>query len=222
MNYKVRNWEEAQRIRDKIIGGYGDHKEEHALYEELLGRYYELPKSGRSSQKTYWEPFNKILDMFIGNGKDYARFRYEPFWDDRTGIVPNFYADLSVVKSQLHAALKRIASDYGFIDPSHQISEHKKEHGMQINNTNNNNQNQAVDQHNTQNTSIGINIQELEEALGETLSDEQLAEIKPKIDKFASEPKKWINAESLIKGALGFGKEAGLLVLRAVLDKYIP
>lgn len=195
---------------------------EEGYFEEIIAKIQGCPDTadgnGVFHDQQYWEEFNFIMGKLVELGHtDYERMKITP----EVGGGKYRFLHYSTYKMKLLAAARKMAHEFGFGDVNYILHHDGPNGGTKIANSLQANPTMNSTQTNTQITKIGINIQELEEALGETLSDEQLAEIKPKIDKFASEPKKWINAESLIKGALGFGKEAGLLVLRAVLDKYM-
>jgi hypothetical protein len=202
--------------------------EEEKLYHELIGTYQgTLGESGKTMNNVMWESVNAVLQKLIDRGySEYSRFMIKP-----VQLGPRDFVDFGAFRAQVMSTLQRMSQDFNFSDPSYLIFRDMPKSGQQINATatatpiQQNSQINDQTQNQTQNQEVKLTINQrvrlIEQELEEKLTEDQLAEIKPVLEEFKTEPTKWSKASKLIGAVLGLSKDVAVEVVSNIIASQI-
>ncbi|MEK7592104.1 MAG: hypothetical protein AAB508_01780 [Patescibacteria group bacterium] len=197
--------------------------EEEKLYHELLGLYQACPDNQVACyDASQWEHFNGSMDTLVTRGhSDYARFKITP----RINGANISYVNYDSFRMNMMSALRRMSQDFTLSDPNFFLYQYTPKGNTSIVNANTNEQHNSQVQHNEQRSYISLTVEQkikkLNKEIVERLSPEQINQIEPLLTQFKNEPAVWSNAQKLITGVLGFGKDIAVNVIANVISFHL-
>ncbi|GEM_PF-6040401 len=196
--------------------------EEEGLYHELLGRYQACPDNSTCYDQTQWDYFNGVMDTLIERGhQHYSRFKIAP----RTTGNGRSFVEYSSFRMNMMSAIQRMSRDFTLVDPNYALYQYSPKNAPSFYNSNATDQHNNLSQVNNQRVSVTLTLEQkmtkLDQEIAERLSPEQVQQIQPLIEQFKEAPTVWANAQKLISGVLGFGKDIATNVISAIIAFYL-
>lgn len=156
---------------------------------------------------------NQILTELSSGAHDYTPHVY-PI--NRLEERQMFF--VTQLKIKLLSALEAIAIDYNFEEPSSIIGRYMQSNssGIVQKIDNRSSSSSSSNQSQSQEQSVKITIEQVEKLIENSLSAEQLEEIKPELKNYKGNPKKWVFVQKLILKLLAFGITAAPIISMVV------
>lgn len=210
------------REDDQVGFSQPSYDRERQIYHRLIGLYSTLPEVTNTAYITttadLWEQFNRVIENMVQAGHtDFNQFTITPGKIRQSNGRPSL--NMSLLKTRMSSMLWEMSAKFFFQNPNELIG--KNEGGNLVQQVNSQHQTQQQKQEQEMELTIEQKIEVLARVVNENMSPEQIAAITPQLEKFKKEPHVWKNAQSLLQGVLGFGKDIASQTIAAVLAFYI-
>lgn len=211
-------------FREDDLVGYTQpsYDRERQIYYRLIGYYQTLPEAvnvnSLVSNSPLWEQFNKTVDEIVSLG--HADFEKHKITEEKIGQFNSRPAvNIHLLKTNINSMLWEMSAKFFFQNPKELIGISGSSPVVQQ--VNSQHQTQQQKQEQEMELTIEQKMQALNKVINDNMSPEQIAAITLHLEKFQKEPHIWKNAQSLIQGVLGFGKDIASQTIASILAFYI-
>jgi len=194
---------------------------EELLYEQLLGAYHSTPSSNDSYSSTrdsnHWMALNSVIAELVNLGHtNYQKFTLNPA-NGHNGQ----YVTIASLRMQMMAALRTMAREFGCVDPGYVLSQYGATSSLSVQQTSNPisnaNAHQSQTQHQESSLTLAQHLERIDKLVKEDLTDDQISQIFPDLEKFKENPAAWQNAQRLIIKAANFSRDVAVQFIGSVL-----